>query len=73
MNDKIAMEWTAAEIAATRQLLHEAVRARGMEVAEFAVVLNKKFEAALAEHQRAQQQAANGGGARPGDEARTAD
>ena len=47
MMDELNIKLTRNEIAVLRQLIHVAVQARGMEVAEAAVVLSKKFNAVL--------------------------
>lgn len=43
------VELTVTELSALSQLIHFAVQARGMEVAETAVVLVKKLQAAAAQ------------------------
>ena len=43
------VEFNEKEVAALMQLIHIAVQARGMEVAEAGVILTKKFEAAVRE------------------------
>lgn len=43
MEQKINLELTVAEASALQQLIHFAVMDKGMEVAEAAVVLNKKL------------------------------
>jgi hypothetical protein len=43
LEPKIILELTAGEASALRQLLHIAVQARGLEVAEVALHLNKRL------------------------------
>lgn len=47
MEPKINLELTVGEAAALQQLIHFAVCDKGMEVAEAAVVLNKKLTMAV--------------------------
>lgn len=47
MEPKINLELTVGEAAALQQLIHFAVMDKGMEVAEAAVVLNKKLTMAV--------------------------
>ena len=46
MMETITIELTAGELSALKQLIHFATQARGMEVAEAAVVLCKKLDEA---------------------------
>ena len=46
--DEITVTFTRQEAQALQQFIHMAVMSRGMQVAEAAVVVNKKLEAALA-------------------------
>jgi hypothetical protein len=64
---KVSIEFTMTELNGLAQLLHFAVQARGMEVAEAAVLLGRKLQAA-AETLRPLEEAnkpGNGFGRRP--------
>lgn len=59
--DELTVVLTRNEIVALRQLIHFAVQARGMEVAEASVVITKKLSAVLEQ----QPQQGNGQAIRP--------
>ena len=56
--DEIAISFSLAELNAIRQMIHFAVQAKGMEVAEAGVLLNRKISIAIEAAQKAQREAA---------------